>query len=78
MSENHYRSILKALSWRFFATFTTMLIVFIFTRQWILSLSVGFLEVTSKLILYYAHERIWNRIYWGKYNKIPVNFNEQK
>ncbi|MCX6744610.1 MAG: DUF2061 domain-containing protein [Candidatus Parcubacteria bacterium] len=76
MTEAHTRSIFKALSWRIFATLTTMIIVFIFTRQWVLSLSVGVLEVTSKLILYYFHERIWNRITWGKKN-LPVNFNDQ-
>jgi uncharacterized membrane protein len=78
MIENHYRSIVKAISWRFFATATTMILVLIFTGQWMLSLSVGFFEVVSKLILYYTHERIWNRIYWGKGNKIPVDFSKQE
>lgn len=78
MTENHTRSLIKAISWRFFATATTMILVLIFTGQWLLSLSVGFFEVFSKLILYYAHERIWNRIYWGKANKKPIYFSEQK
>ena len=76
MIEQRTRSIFKALSWRIFATLTTMIIVFIFTRQWVLSLSVGVLEVTSKLVLYYFHERIWNRITWGKKN-LPVTFSDQ-
>lgn len=66
MREIRKRSILKALSWRVFATITTILIVYIFTRQLLLSFSVGFFEVTSKLLLYYLHERIWNNISWGK------------
>ena len=78
MNEDRTRSIIKAVSWRIFATLTTIIIVFIFTRQWVLSLSVGFFEVTSKLILYYFHERIWNRINWGKNKKMPVKFSEQK
>jgi adenylylsulfate kinase len=78
MTENYTRSIIKAISWRFFATATTMILVLIFTGQWVLSLSIGFFEVTSKLILYYAHERIWNRIYWGKHNKLPVDFSKQE
>jgi adenylylsulfate kinase len=77
MTEHRTRSIFKAVSWRIFATLTTMIIVFIFTKQWVLSLSVGFFEVISKLFLYYCHERIWNRIYWGKGKGPAVNFNDQ-
>jgi uncharacterized membrane protein len=54
-----------------------MILVLIFTGQWVLSLSIGIFEVISKFILYYTHERIWNRIYWGKGNKIPVDFSKQ-
>ncbi len=57
--ESHYRTILKALSWRVIATFTTMSIVFAFTRRIVLSVGVGGVEVVTKLILYYLHERIW-------------------
>jgi len=55
----HHRSILKALSWRICATLTTVLIVFAFTRQLALSAGIGAVEVVTKLILYYFHERIW-------------------
>jgi uncharacterized membrane protein len=37
-----------------------------FTGKPILSLGVGALEATSKIALYYTHERIWNKINWGK------------
>lgn len=66
MSENHTRSVAKAMSWRVFATLTTMTVVFLFTGQLLLSLGVGATEVLSKLVLYYAHERIWDKIQWGK------------
>lgn len=66
MKEIRQRSITKAVSWRLFATLTTMVIVFIFTKKINLSLSVGFVEITSKLLLYYCHERLWNKINWGK------------
>ena len=55
----HHRSILKALSWRVFATIVTMLIVFAFTGKIVLSVGVGAVEVTVKLVLYYLHERTW-------------------
>ncbi len=62
----HHRSILKALSWRVFATCTTMLIVFAFTGKAALSMGIGAVEVVSKLILYYLHERIWGVLSVGR------------
>ena len=66
MSESNKRSITKAVTWRVIATITTMVLVYIFTGNLNLSLGVGVLDVTAKLILYYFHERTWNRIDWGK------------
>lgn len=60
--DTHLRSIIKALSWRIFATITTILIVFAFTRKIVLSLGIGAVEVVVKLILYYFHERVWTAI----------------
>jgi len=62
----HHRSILKAISWRVIATFATMSIVFAFTRKVVLSASVGAVEVVTKLILYYLHERIWSYLGFGR------------
>jgi uncharacterized membrane protein len=77
MDEFRRRSILKAVSWRVIATMTTMTIVYIFTRELTLSLEVGLLEVTSKMLFYYLHERFWAAISWGKPKHplaaIPVN-----
>lgn len=64
--ESHSRSIIKALSWRLFATVATILIVFAFTRKLTLSLEIGIVEVVTKLILYYFHERIWAFISFGR------------
>ncbi|PIT86041.1 MAG: hypothetical protein COU33_05345 [Candidatus Magasanikbacteria bacterium CG10_big_fil_rev_8_21_14_0_10_43_6] len=43
-----------------------MMLVFLFTKELTLSLQVGVLEVTSKMIFYYIHERVWDRMGWGK------------
>jgi uncharacterized membrane protein len=70
-SENTYqetptRSILKAFSWRVVATLATIGIVFAFTGKLQLSLKVGIVEVLVKALIYYFHERAWNRIAAGK------------
>jgi uncharacterized membrane protein len=70
--EAHYRSVIKALSWRVFATVATITIVYLFTRRLILSLEVGLVEAIVKLIIYYFHERIWSFIDFGK-KKHPLS-----
>jgi uncharacterized membrane protein len=71
--ERHYRSILKTISWRLLATMTTVAIVYFFTKELALSLGIGAIEVVSKMILYYFHERIWNLITLGKWSH-PLSY----
>ena len=66
MSEKHYRSVIKAVSWRATGTMDTILISFVVTGQIKMALSIGFVEVFTKIALYYAHERLWNRISLGR------------
>ena len=63
--EKRIRTIAKTISWRVLATSSTMLIVYIYTREFVLMLGVGVIEVTLKLILFYAHERLWSNSRWG-------------
>ncbi len=60
------RSVLKAVSWRVWATLTTIALVFLFTGRWKIAAAIGGVEVIAKLILYFIHERVWDRIKWGK------------
>jgi len=69
--ETKKRSILKALSWRTWATLTTAIIVFIFTGEFALAVTVGFLEVFAKMALYFFHERLWQKISYGK-KEVPA------
>jgi adenylylsulfate kinase len=64
--ETKKRSILKAVSWRTWATMTTAVIVFIFTGEFALAITVGLLEVFAKMALYFVHERCWQKIAFGK------------
>ncbi len=67
--ETPIRSIAKSVTWRVLATFTTIILVYLFTGKIGLSLAVGVLEVIVKLIIYYFHERAWVKIRWGLKNK---------
>jgi uncharacterized membrane protein len=66
MSEKHYRSIVKAISWRATGTVDTIVISFIITGKIKMALSIGFVELFTKIALYYFHERLWNRISFGR------------
>lgn len=68
--ETKKRSVLKALSWRTWATITTAIIVFVFTGEIALAITVGFIEVFAKMGLYFFHERLWQKISFGK-KEIP-------
>jgi len=58
-TDKKIRSICKALSWRLVATMTTFLITFFITHSIRFAFSISVIEVLSKLILYYIHERFW-------------------
>ena len=66
MEDQKARTIAKTVSWRAIASFTTIAIVFGATGELALSLGVGAIEVVSKMVLYYGHERVWLRVAWGK------------
>jgi uncharacterized membrane protein len=66
--ETKRRSVLKAISWRILGTLDTITISYFLTGQIKTALSIGGLEVFTKMILYFFHERIWNLISWGKRN----------
>ncbi len=60
------RSVVKSLSWRFLGTLDTVLISWLVTGSTGIAFSIGLIELTTKMVLYYCHERIWNVIPWGK------------
>jgi uncharacterized membrane protein len=64
--ESHLRSILKGISWRVVATSDTILVVLLITCingecSIDNALKIGAAEFLIKLIVYYFHERIWQR-----------------
>jgi uncharacterized membrane protein len=69
MSENHSRSIAKAVSWRITGTIDTIVVSYVVTGRLAVAVSIGAVEVFTKIGLYYFHERVWNRIAYGRPKK---------
>lgn len=65
-SEKPIRSVVKAISWRVVGTIDTIVISWFITGELTMALTIGSIEVITKMILYYGHERIWNLIKWRK------------
>jgi len=59
------RHMLKSISWRFIGSIDTAIISWIATGNISFGISIGTIEVASKTILYYFHERIWYKIKYG-------------
>jgi uncharacterized membrane protein len=66
VEENVKRSLLKTISWRLIGTLDTILISWVITGALTLAFSIGFVELVTKMVLYYFHERAWNKINWGR------------
>ncbi|MEN3324671.1 DUF2061 domain-containing protein [Mariniflexile soesokkakense] len=64
--EKPLRSIVKSISWRIIGTLDTILISWVITGELALAFSIGSVELVTKMVLYFFHERIWNNIKWGK------------
>mmetsp|Transcript_31943 Transcript_31943/g.77684 ORF Transcript_31943/g.77684 Transcript_31943/m.77684 type:complete len:128 (-) Transcript_31943:1272-1655(-) len=62
VEESHTRSLVKGLTWRFIASFTTIVIAKIVTGETADAFKIGFFEFFAKLAIYYIHERIWAKI----------------
>lgn len=75
MADKYHRSIAKTISWRITGTIDTMIISYIITGSLKLAASIGFVEVFTKMTLYYFHERAWNKIKYGRDDKYPPEYN---
>ncbi len=72
--ESHLRSILKGISWRFLATGTLMLIVYLVEGSIETALRIGIIEFFLKLFIYYAHERAWAYYLDGREQTKGISF----
>lgn len=59
------RSVAKALSFRVIAVIVGFTIAYIFTQDFIVSISIFTVHATAATILYFIHERVWDKIEWG-------------
>ncbi|MCK9472534.1 DUF2061 domain-containing protein [Sulfurimonas sp.] len=75
MQDKAYRSVIKTISWRSVGTVDTIVISYIITGSFVMAASIGSIEVVTKMILYYYHERAWNKIELGRYKATANDYH---
>ena len=65
MEGTRTRSVVKSIVWRIICIVVAVFTTFFLTGRWDLAVALGTLYNAITMVLYYFHERIWNRIKWG-------------
>ena len=66
MADKHYRSLAKAVSWRVTGTIDTMVVSYLVTHQIKWALTISAVEFCTKILLFYGHERLWEKLSFGR------------
>jgi len=59
------RHLIKTITWRVVGTLDTIILSWVISGDPFVGLKIGFAEVTTKMILYYLHERAWYKTNYG-------------
>lgn len=64
--ETKRRSLAKAISWRALAVLITTAVVYVLTNELRFAFEIGAFDTAAKLGIYFVHERVWQRVPYGK------------
>ena len=65
MKETRKRSLVKSISWRVICIVASIFISLLLTGKWDIAVLIGTVYNVVTMVLYYFHERLWNRVKWG-------------
>ena len=65
------RSLIKSISWRAVGSVDTFILSFLVTGSAKHAASIASVEVLTKVVLYYVHERVWRTVSWGRLDATP-------
>ena len=65
VTDSNMRHIIKTFSWRGVGTLDTILFGWLITGNPFTGLKIGGIETASKMVLYFAHEKLWYKINFG-------------
>lgn len=68
MHEHVLRSTAKTITYRLLGSSVTFIISYMYTGHVVISASISATEFLLKPMLYWLHERVWNRVRWGRHD----------
>jgi adenylylsulfate kinase len=59
------RNISKTISWRIVGSIDTVLLGWLISGHFSTGAKIGLTELLTKMVLFYGHERLWQKLNWG-------------
>lgn len=72
--DTHKRSWAKAISWRIIAFFVLGAVSWLFTHNWSQTTGITIVYAGIQVVLYYFHERYWERVNWGRKKAVTEDY----
>lgn len=66
LSDTNKRSLVKTVSWRLTGSGATFIISYLILGNIQTSGSIALIQLVANTLLYFLHERVWNKIKWGQ------------
>lgn len=73
--ESRKRHLAKTFTWRTIGTLDTMILAWIISGNPLMGLQIGLIEVLTKMVLYYLHERMWYKVNFGLTSRTTYHGN---
>lgn len=69
MTDKPKRSLVKTITWRITGSGATFGISYLISGNFIVAGSIASIQLVTNTMLYFVHERVWDRIKWGRVNR---------
>ena len=66
MADTPCRSMVKTVSWRVTGSTATFVISYAILGDLQTSGTIALIQLTFNTVLYFVHERLWNKLLWGQ------------
>ena len=66
MSDTPLRSLIKTITWRVTGSSATFLISYVISGNITVAGTIAVAQLTANTVLYFIHERLWNKLKWGQ------------
>ena len=69
MIDKPKRSLIKTITWRITGSGATFGISYLILGNFVIAGSIATIQLVTNTVLYFIHERIWDRVKWGRANQ---------